>query len=109
MLQTPDTNAANGADSPSSDRSTTFQPTDGGAPQRDGQALMVEAYAVIWTILMVWLVMLWRKQSTLNQRLDGLEGAIVKASSRSYPAPSAAATKTAADTPAAKLGGQPSS
>jgi hypothetical protein len=31
---------------------------------------------------MVWLVLLWRKQARLNERLDGLERAIAKASSR---------------------------
>ena len=62
------------------DRATTFQPVEGGGEQRSGGTLMVAAYSVIWTILMVWLVMMWRKQARLNERLDGLEGAIVAAS-----------------------------
>lgn len=70
------------------DRATTFQPTEGGSEQRSGSTLMVEAYAVIWTLLMVWLVMLWRKQAALNLRIDGLEGAIVKASVKPPAAPS---------------------
>jgi CcmD family protein len=73
---TPDTQVA------PDDRATTFQPVEGGGEHRSGETLMVEAYAVIWTILMVWLVLLWRKQARLNLRLDGLEGAIAKASSR---------------------------
>jgi CcmD family protein len=96
---------ANSAPSAPSDRSTTFQPTEGGTETRSGQTLMVEAYAVIWTILMVWLVVLWRKQASLNQRLDGLESAIVKASSRAATEAEPAAAKAAAS----KLGGQPSS
>jgi|SRR5580658_248611 CcmD family protein len=105
MFQTPSPSDSSGTDG-ANDRATSFQPTEGGAEQKNGQTLMVEAYAVIWTILMVWLVMLWRKQATLNQRLDGLESAIVKASSR----PAAEAPKpTAAKAPAGKLGGQPSS
>jgi CcmD family protein len=73
---TPDTQVA------PDDRATTFQPVEGGGEHRSGETLMVEAYAVIWTILMVWLVLLWRKQARLNERLDGLEGAIAKAASR---------------------------
>jgi hypothetical protein len=64
------------------DRSTTFQPTEGGTEQRSGATLLVEAYSLIWTLLMFWLVLLWRKQAALNKRLDGLEGAILKASAR---------------------------
>ena len=112
MMQAEGTTAApatapTGAD----DRATTFQPTEGGAEQRSGQTLMVEAYAVIWTILMVWLVMLWRKQAGLNQKLDGLEAAIVRASSRAVPGGATAPSGKAATAPAAesKLGGQPSS
>jgi CcmD family protein len=78
--------AVSDAPSAADDRATTFQPTEGGSEQRSGSTLMVEAYAVIWTLLMVWLVMLWRKQAALNARLDGLEGAIVKASAKPAPA-----------------------
>jgi CcmD family protein len=66
-----------------SDRATSFQPVEGGNEQHSGSVLMVEAYAMIWTILMVWLVTMWRKQARLNERLDGLEGAIEKAASKS--------------------------
>jgi CcmD family protein len=65
-----------------SDRSTTFQAVEGGTETHSGTTLMVEAYAVIWTILMVWLVMLWRKQSRLNERLEGLEQAIDRAAAK---------------------------
>jgi CcmD family protein len=89
------------------DRATTFQPIEGGGEQRSGGTLMVAAYSVIWTLLMVWLVLLWRKQARLNERLDGLEGAIVAASARTAaPAPKAAPAK--AEAAAGKLGGQPS-
>jgi CcmD family protein len=64
------------------DRSTAFQPVEGGTETHNGSTLMVEAYAVIWTILMVWLVLLWRKQNTINQRLDGLEQAIDRAAAK---------------------------
>jgi CcmD family protein len=85
--------AANGPNEPApNDRSTSFQPVEGGAEQRSGFTLMVEAYTVIWMILMVWLVVLWRKQSRLNQRLDGLESAIDRAASRTAKGSSAAKT-----------------
>jgi hypothetical protein len=109
MLQTPSSEST-----APDDRSTTFQPTEGGTEQRSGATLLVEAYALIWTLLMFWLVLLWRKQAALNKRLDGLEGAIVKASARGpgghAPTEIHAPAKPAAseEAPAGKLGGQPS-
>jgi hypothetical protein len=70
----PSTSAA----APIYDRSTEFKAVDGGQT-RDGGMLMVEAYAVLWIILMAWIFFLWRKQGTLNSRLDDLERAIDKA------------------------------
>jgi hypothetical protein len=56
---------------------TEFQAQDTGAPeQHNGTVLLVEAYAVLWCILMGWIVLLWRKQNTLNTRLSDLERAI---------------------------------
>ena len=40
---------------------------------------MVEAYAVLWLLLIGWIGILWRKQNALHARLDGLERAIDKA------------------------------
>jgi hypothetical protein len=64
-------------------RSTTFQAVEGGAETRSGSTLLVEAYAVLWLILMTWLVLLWRKQASLNARLDGLERALDRAATKS--------------------------
>ena len=47
--------------------------------QHNGATLLIEAYAVLWVILMGWLVFQWRKQASLNTRLAGLEQAIEKA------------------------------
>jgi len=63
-------------------RSTTFQAVEGGGETRSGSTLLVEAYAVLWLILMTWLVLLWRKQASLNARLDGLERAIDRAAAK---------------------------
>jgi CcmD family protein len=61
---------------------TTFEAVQGGPQTKDGATLMVEAYAAIWTILMVWLLFMWRKQASLNARLDGLERAIDRAAQK---------------------------
>ena len=53
----------------------------GGAETRSGEALMVEAYIVLWLILMGWLFMLWRKQARIHQKLDALE-AVIDAAAR---------------------------
>jgi hypothetical protein len=63
------------------DRSTTFQPVEGGTEQHSGTTLLVEAYVVLWVILMAWLL-LWRKQATMGGRLDDLERAIDRAASK---------------------------
>src|SRR5206468_1529287 len=60
-------------------RATTFQPVEGGGEQRSGETLLVEAYVVLWVILMGWLFFLWRKQNGLHARLDDLERVIDKA------------------------------
>ena len=60
-------------------RATTFQPVESGGEQRSGETLLVEAYVVLWVILMGWLFLLWRKQNGLHARLDDLERVIDKA------------------------------
>ena len=61
-------------------RGTTFVPVEGGSTeQHSGATLLIEAYAVLWIILMTWLFMLWRKQSTLHAKLDDLERTLDRA------------------------------
>jgi len=61
-------------------RATDFKPVEGAAAEQySGGKLMVEAYAAIWLILLAWIYLLWRKQASLAQRLDGLEAAIDRA------------------------------
>ena len=64
------------------DRSTTFQPVEGGTEQRSGSMLLIEAYTVLWLILMAWLVFQWRRQAAIGARLDGLERAIDRAAAK---------------------------
>jgi hypothetical protein len=58
------------------DRSTTFQPVTGGTEQRDGMKLMVTAYALVWAVLLGWVLMVWLRQRFLDERIRELEGAI---------------------------------
>jgi hypothetical protein len=61
------------------DRSTTFQPVEGGTEHRSGETLLVAAYAGLWALLLFWVVVQWTKQTALSRRLDDLEGAIARA------------------------------
>ena len=81
---TPATSSSASADPDS--RATEFTAVEGGNQQYSGSTLLVEAYAAIWLILMVWLFMLWRKQASLTARLDGLEAAIDRAAAQPAPA-----------------------
>ena len=61
------------------DRATEFTALDPNAERFSGPTLVVEAYAAIWLILMIWIFMLWRKQASLAERLDDLERTIDRA------------------------------
>ena len=80
--QTAPSPAASGTSSAPDDRSTTFRAVEGGGESRSGSTLMVEAYCVLWLILLGWLVWLWRRQNGLNARVDGLEKAIDRAAAK---------------------------
>ena len=67
------------ASSGAEDRATTFQAVQGEAQHYSGEVLLVSAYAILWTILLVWVSFLWRKQSLLNDRLGELERVIDRA------------------------------
>jgi hypothetical protein len=79
LLQTSPSASSSAPPSPD-DRATSFQPVEGnGTEQHSGTTLLVEAYVVLWVILMTWLLLLWRKQKGLHARIDDLEKAIDKA------------------------------
>jgi CcmD family protein len=63
----------------SDDRSTAFRTVQGGPELQSGEKLLVEAYCAIWLIVFSLLFLSWRRQRRINQRIDGLEGAIAKA------------------------------
>ncbi len=75
--------SAKAADAPTPDgRSTTFQAVQGGEEQHSGTTLLVEAYSVLWVILMAWLLLVWRRQKNADARLDDLEKAIDRAAAK---------------------------
>jgi hypothetical protein len=76
---------------PSTEKAT-YETTPAGetGEQYNGYTLMVEAYAAIWLVLMGWLVLLWRKQAALGQRVQGLEAAIARAEKKASTKPSKA-------------------
>lgn len=77
----------------------------GGAETRSGELLLVEAYAVLWIILMGWLFMLWRKQSRIHARLDELEKVLDRADADAAGAGTKATSSGAANAKAQPKGG----
>ncbi len=71
---------------------TEFQSVGNAPANYNGFTLMVTAYALIWVILMVWLLMMWQKSRALAARVDELDLAIDRAA-----APPAAADDTRKD------------
>jgi CcmD family protein len=61
------------------DRATEYTAVDGNVEVYSGAKLLVGAYAAIWVVLMVWILLLWLKQASLAERLDGLERTIDRA------------------------------
>lgn len=74
-------------------RSTAFRPVEGGNEMQSGEKLLVEAYAVIWIILFAVVLLSWRRQKAIDQRIDGLEQAIARARGESRAKGPAGATK----------------
>jgi hypothetical protein len=78
---------------PADSRATELHAADAQGEHYSGFTLMVEAYAAIWLILMIWLALVWRKATSLTARVDGLEKAIARAEgARRPPAKGEAAT-----------------
>jgi hypothetical protein len=61
------------------DRSTAFRPVEGGNELQSGETLLVEAYAAIWIILFAMVLLSWRRQRGLDDRMGALSAAIDKA------------------------------
>jgi CcmD family protein len=74
--------AAPAAPKSADDRSTTFRPVEGGTQMQSGEKLLVEAYAAIWIITLIFLVSIFRRQKRVDQRIASLEVALEKARGR---------------------------
>jgi hypothetical protein len=77
-------------------RSTSFRAVEGGNEMQSGEMLLVEAYAAIWTLLFVMLLLWWRRQRLIDSRITFLEEAVAKARAEGASA-SAASASLAAD------------
>jgi hypothetical protein len=59
--------------------STEFRPVQGGPELQSGEKLLVEAYAAIWIILFALILLSWRRQRRLDERMGALSAAIDEA------------------------------
>lgn len=67
---------------PSERAPTEFQSVGNAPASYNGYVLMVTAYALIWVILMVWLLMMWQKSRGLAARIADLDLAIDRAAAK---------------------------
>ncbi|MDI1449432.1 CcmD family protein [Polyangium sp. 6x1] len=65
------------------DRGTTFRAVEGGNQMQSGEKLLVEAYAFIWIVVLVFVASMFRRQRRLDRRIDTLETALQKARAKS--------------------------
>ena len=61
------------------DRATQFRPDAGGNQMQSGEKLLVEAYAAFWVIAFLFILLSWRRQKQIDERVTHLESAIAKA------------------------------
>ncbi|MGA2449283.1 MAG: hypothetical protein ABTD50_11435 [Polyangiaceae bacterium] len=76
------TSEQSAAQAPVDDRATTFRAMTNEPEHYSSTVLLVSAYAVLWTILVVWLGLMWRKQTRLGARISDLERAIAASAQR---------------------------
>lgn len=61
------------------DRSAAFRPVEGGGQMQSGEKLLVEAYAAIWIVVVIFVVSMFRRQRALERRISTLDAALAKA------------------------------
>lgn len=61
------------------DRSTGFEPVQGGADSVSAQGLLVSAYLIMWALLLLFVLLGWRRQQQLAKRVADLEKALDRA------------------------------
>lgn len=80
--QAPEQGAAAAAPKTSDDRATTFRAVEGGTQMQSGEKLLVEAYAAIWILTLIFIVSIFRRQNRIDARITSLEAALEKARDR---------------------------
>ena len=61
------------------DRATTFRAVQGGGETVAGGKLLIAAYAIVWVIVLLVVVRIFRRQNGVARELGELEGAIRRA------------------------------
>ncbi len=56
--------------------STEFRPVVGGGETKSGEALLVGSYATIWVLVLLFVVSVWRRNRSLEDRLARVEKAL---------------------------------
>lgn len=74
LLQAPP--APTGTSQAADDRSQAFRPVQGGQELQSGERLLVIAYMAIWLCVVVLVILSFRRQARLDQRIAALEGAL---------------------------------
>jgi CcmD family protein len=59
-------------------RDGQFRAVEGGTEFASGPTLLVEAYVVIWVLLLGFLLVGWRRQSRIEARMKDLEQVMVR-------------------------------
>lgn len=84
----------------------THKPVGDQPEIQSGEALVVEAYAVIWIIILGFVIVAWMRTRALAGRVDVLERALAKAREAAPPQPAASAARAR---PAKKAAGKAAS
>ena len=68
------------------DRATEFRPAPT-TEMQSGEKLLVEAYAAVWLIVFVLVLMSWRRLRGIDERITSLEAAVANARADASKAP----------------------
>ena len=91
----------------SDSRSTEFRAVEGGNQMQSGEKLLVEAYAAMWVLTLVLVLITWRRQKRTDERITNLEESIALVRGEAAKAArekSAAAKSAKAGKPAGEAG-----
>lgn len=75
-MNAPGDGMGGGAPLTPADRSTEFVPVQGGSDGTSAEVLLVAAYLLMWAMLLVFLLLTWRKQTRIETRISELSSAL---------------------------------